>query len=369
METGGSNAFDAYAAAALEAETLGGSDLTRVSFTNELRRKAMAKVAQPLAKLESATSRTCEFRYTARPPFERAPFQSGWRLLGRCLVWKVQDAVALEQWDVAARAAVRAIKFGFDLTGGSATDASLGLTIVNEARQAIAPSLSRMDSSALSTLSVGAAPWVKVRPDLGPMIRNEHAQMLQGVQFVQDAYRAKDLSVLSKNMGSDIKNAVDYLKQMEKKDTELRPDYFAGFAAEADARAEWLERMAKLPMAQRSQGPTLQDERPWRRFSKQLFEGADPIVRVMDATLARTRLLVIEAQIIRQLKAKGTAQRDLSGFSGELAIDPFTGETFQYRADGAMYSVYSVGANKVDDGGETDESFTTPDLLLERGPR
>lgn len=367
--TGGTNAFDSYAAAALEAEALGGSDLSRVSFTNALSRKAMAKVARPLAQLEAATSRTCEFQFTPRRPFEKAPYQSGWRLLGRCLVWKIQDAVALEQWDTAATATTRAIKFGFDLTGGSATDASLGFTIVNEARQAVSPALPRMDGSALSRLSVGVAKWVRERPDLGPMIRNEHALMLQGVQFVQDAYRAKDLEVLNKSMGSDTKNAIDYLKQMEKKDTERRPGYFQGFAAEAEARAAWLESMAKLPMAKRSKGPTLQAERPWRRFAKQLFEGADPILRVADAAVARTRLLVIEAQVIRQVKTKGIAQTDLSGFSGELATDPFTGGKFEYRADGAMYSVYSVGTNKVDDGGETDESFTSPDLLLERGLR
>ncbi len=369
IQTGGDNAFDAYARAALDAEAIGGPLLARVHFTNSISRDALKRMAQPLARLEAATSRPCTFRFTPHPPFQKALYQAGWRLLGRCLVWKVQDAVALERWDVAARAAARAMKFGFDLTGGSATDASLGFAIVDEARQAVAPTLEQMGPRALSTLSVGVAKMVERRPNLRQMIENEHLLMLHGVQLVQDAYRTHNTSVLTNNLGSDVKNAVDYLRAMERKDREERPAYFEGFAAEADAHAQWLAEASQQPRAVRRAKPALGEERPWRRFSKQFFEGADPLLAISDATLARTRLLVIEAQILLRIRIKGAAQRDLKGFSGELAVDPFTGQPFQYRADGAMYSVYSVGSNLLDDGGETDESFTTPDLLLERSVR
>jgi hypothetical protein len=49
-----------------------------------------------------------------------------------------------------------------------------------------------------------------------------------------------------------------------------------------------------------------------------------------------------------------------------VRTDPYSGRGFVYRVDGADYRLYSVGADIKDDGGETDETYTAPDLMLEK---
>jgi hypothetical protein len=60
------------------------------------------------------------------------------------------------------------------------------------------------------------------------------------------------------------------------------------------------------------------------------------------------------------------APKDLSQFADNLKTDPYSGKPFIYGSDGADYHVYSVGADFRDDGCETDETFTQPDLKLEK---
>lgn len=376
----GPNAFDAYTEAALAAEAAAkaaeeknpsrGSLLTRVYFTPAIRREALEVVAAPLARLEGAVSQPCAFRFVPRKPFERAPYQSGWRLLARCMQWKVQDAVAEERWDDAVREAVRLMKFGFDLTEGGATDASLGLALVNEAREALAPALDQMPAATLNTLALQVGTLLEHASGLEPMIANERLQMLEAVQFVQDAYRDHTLPELERKLGSDVKNAVEYLEAMRAKDRKERPAYFQGFAAEAEAHAAWLRRVAETPASGRKAigDPQTVEVRPWWRLAKQFFLAADPLLDVYDAALARTRLLCLEAQIQRAVKTSGSAPKDLSAFRKDLKTDPYTGQEFVYRASRGVYALYSVGPDLEDDGGDTDESFTTPDLRLERSP-
>lgn len=376
----GPNAFDAYAEAALAAEAATkaaeakdpsrGDLLTRVYFTPALRRDALAVVAGPLSRLEQAVSQPCTFLFVPRKPFEKAPYQAGWRLLARCMLWKTQDALVEERWDDAIREAVDLMKFGFDLTQGGATDASLGLAVINEAREALAPSLDQMPAASLNTLSLRVGNLLEAAPGLEPMIANERLQMLGAVQFVQDAYRDRTLAELEAKLGSDVKNAVEYLDAMRPKDRKERPGYFQGFAQEAEDHCNWLRQVAAVPAAERKSigDPKTVELRPWRRLAKQFFLAADPLLDVHDATLARTRLLCLEAQIQRAIKSTGSAPKDLSEFRADLKTDPYTGQEFVYRAAGGVYSLYSVGPDFEDDGGDTDESFTTPDLRLERAP-
>lgn len=362
------NAFPAYVSAAEEAERLGANFLTRVYFTSGMRRTALADLRGPLNVVESASSKPCSPTFSPRDPFEAAPYQAGWRLIGRCLVWKIQDAVALEQWDEAVRVAAIAMKFGLDLTGGSASDASLGFALVNEARGALSPSLEHMDPEALGHLSRRVATVLESHKGLSTMIDHEHQQMLHAVQYVQTVYRSRDFDSLRKKLGSDVRNAVDYLEAMVEEDGEKRPAYFEGFAAEVEEQVRWLHEVERQPHSKRKAvgEPKLAAERPWWRFSKHFLQAANPLLTVRDRTLARTRLLAIEAEALHQIKAKGRAPANLAGLERSVTVDPFTGMLFVYRANGSMYSVYSVGEDLRDDGGETDEGFQVPDLRLEK---
>ena len=148
------------------------------------------------------------------------------------LVWQVQNAVSLDDYAKAVKAVVVATKFGFDLCGGSAGDASLGLSIADDARRAIAPALSRMQTTQLAALAEGLQNALHGKPALSVTIENEGRNMMAAVQYVQDAYRTGDYGELDKNLGSDIHNATDYLKEMKRNDGAERVAYFRGFAAE-----------------------------------------------------------------------------------------------------------------------------------------
>ncbi|HZH97573.1 MAG TPA: hypothetical protein VEX38_01265, partial [Fimbriimonadaceae bacterium] len=108
-------------------------------------------------------------------------------------------------------------------------------------------------------------------------------------------------------------------------------------------------------------------ERPWRRFSKHFFMTLRPLLVLNDATVARTRLLILEAAILKDVRLERRAPKDLSAFGPEIKTDPYSGQPFVYRADGADYRLHSVGENAIDDAGDTDESFSSPDLVLEKG--
>ena len=87
---------------------------------------------------------------------------------------------------------------------------------------------------------------------------------------------------------------------------------------------------------------------------------------MLDASLARTRLLILQSEILSTVKSRRSAPKNLGAFPTALTTDPYSGRPFVYRASGPDFALYSVGADFRDNGGETDESFTAPDVTLER---
>lgn len=365
-----SNAFDHYVFAAMRAERDGEKHLRRTSFYPGQRQAAL-QAMQPALELlrKGASKEVCDFKYRPRRPYEPAPYHLGWRLLGRALAWTVSDASEAGNYDRAIAYTVLATRFGFDLTGGSALDAALGLGIIDDARRAIAPFLTAMDGDQLYRLARGIQGALERKPDLAFTIQNEKRAMLAAVQAVQDAYRSDDYTPLVRVVGSEAREAVNYLRGLRgRKDREERPKYFQGFAAEAEETTRTLLHLARLPAADRAKEPgaRLAKVRPWRRFARHFFGAGRPLLELHDSTLARTRLLILEAQCLRTRKKQGVAPKSLDGFTKSLTLDPYTGLQFPYRALGQQFELYSVGANLLDDGGNTDESYTQPDLRLER---
>lgn len=364
------NAYLGYVAAADEAERTGGKYLDKVSFTPGQKEMAMKLTEGALQKLVAASSKKCDFAFSPVGPFDAAPHQKGWRIIGRDLVWKIENAIFAEDYSQAVQYANVATKFGFDLTGGGATDASLGLAIVDEARKAVAPALSRMGAGQLGQLAEGTKRALETAPPMKVVIDNEKQNMLEAVQFVQDSYRSRNFDDIEKNLGSDIHNAVQYLKDIERKDSTKRPEYFQSLSSEAEGEISWMQSIADLPVAQRDKfpEPKYKGERPWRKFSRSFFYTLRPLILIHDEALARTRLLILEASVLQQVKAGQQAPKDLSAFPDPMRIDPYSGQPFVYRTDGNDYRVYSVGTDLRDDGGDTDwDTFSTPDLRLETG--
>lgn len=360
--------FNQYVRAAEEAESEGHRYLQMVSFYPGQRINAMKASENAVGIVESASSSKCVFEFKPASPFAAPPHQQGWRLIGRDLVWKIQDNIKSTNYDEAVNAAVIATKFGFDVSGGGATDASLGLAIADDARRAIAPALDMMSPAQLGNLANGIEMALDAKPPISQIIDHEHQNMMECVQVVQDDYRNRRFDDLTANLGPDSRSAVEYLKELEHKDATKRPEYFRDFAAEADSLANWMKSVAELPGVDRQNkpAPRFPSDRPWKKFSMEFFSGLQPLLEMNDQTLARTRLLILESLILQQIKSNGAAPRDLSQFPDSLKTDPYSGKSFVYGADGTDFHVYSVGADFRDDGGETDETFTQPDLKLER---
>lgn len=365
---GSGNAFDDYANAALDAERLSPTLLDRVSFFPDQKKAALKQVEPMMRRVLAATAKPCDFQFVAHRPFEPAPFQRGWRLIGRALQWSVDDAIENGRYDEAIADAVGATRFGFDLTGGGATDASLGLAIVDDVRHSLAPNLDKFGAAQLRDLSQGMKDALQRKPPLRKAVENEHQNMLQAVEYVRQATVSGDLVPLERQLGEDGKEVADSLRDLAGNDRK-RAEYFDGLAKEADAVAGWDAQTADLTVRARKDGAPLKPAkgRPWARLAREFLHTMEPLLEIDDATLARTKLLVLVAELIRSSKVNKTVPTDLKGFTPWLVTDPYSGDPFVYHSDGADYTIYSVGEDLIDNGGQTDESFTTPDLKLERG--
>ncbi len=363
--TSDKNGFDLYARAALQAEQVAADSLLRVYFTPGKKNALLVKLAPALSQLVRGTSFGFSPPSVTRPLTEEAPYRKGWRMLGRALVWRIEAAIAKGNNSAAMASLLQATKFGFDLAKMSAIDASLGLTIVNEARAAFAKGLSTLGASELTTLIQRLAKITGEQTKVPGWLDQEHKVMLSAVQLVQDSLRSDKWDEVRKMLGPDAREAIAYISERKSK-TEERVAYFEKWAQEADMERDELRLRFSQPASKREEMPTFENEtRPWRRFARHFFRSGRPLLKLTDVTMARTRLLILESYVIRDIKMKKRAPASLTGVASALREDPFTGLPMVYKAQGLDYRLYSVGENLRDDGGETDESGTTPDLVLE----
>jgi hypothetical protein len=361
-QAGSGNAFDGYVVAAEEALKLAPEDADRVSFLPSHRRRLVQTLTPALARLERASRSPCRFEHRLLPFDRPNDHQRGWRLLGKALAWRVEAAVEAGDGAQAVTWALVAARFGFGLAEGDATDASLGLTVWDEARAALVPGLPRLPARELERLRQGLAAVFKNGPTLAPAAAHEGRRMLLGVQTVQDAHQRRGHNLLMKTLGDDVRKAVAYLRDLPES---KRADYFRRFAAEAKETARQAAEAARLPMADRPQPKEPEGERPWRRFARHYFTTLEPAQRQFDRTLARTRLLAVTAWCLQAVKTTGRAPAGLDKLPAVLTEDPYTGRPFVYASGGPDFKVASVGADLRDDGGETDLRGLEPDLVLD----
>jgi hypothetical protein len=362
------NAFDAYAIAATQVEATAGKYLDRVFFYPGHKRLAAEMIKGPFQSVVSAASLPCKFKFVSSAPFSKPRYGAGWRLIGRVFAWKTADAMEAGDYKNGVRMAVTGTRFGLDLTGGGAMDASLGLSIVDDIRKAMLPYLDKIPPAELLVLSSGLRSALSRQASPEVTIQNERENMLAGVQAVQDAFSSNKLDDLQKELGPTVKEAVDYLKGLQDEKLEERQGYFSGFAAEASAYADAFQKAAAQPAAKRPTEikPRFVEERPWRRFSPHFFGTLQPLLEMHDATTARTRLLAITASLMSQKERDSLPP--LSAYPAAIITDPYSGHPFIFRSDGPEFVLYSIGPNRKDDGGDTDTTFTNPDLTLELGP-
>lgn len=349
-----------------QAEALAPTFKDRISFRPSDRRTLLQALEQPLSKLTKLVDKPIPFPDRSRFPFDPASGHRGWRLLSRCLIWRIDAGLLNGNPDSAIANTLVATRFGYDLTGGTAVDASLGFAIVDEARQAMAPSLSTLTAEQLTRLGNGLAAALRARPPITQVLEQERRSMQAAVQFVQDSYQKGVWSALRHGLDVDGREAVQYLIELKDKDGPKREEYFKQFAGEIDPEIRLLKSVAGNSVAGRGALPLPASEgRPWRRFARHFFRGARAVLQLSDRSLAKTRLFVLECYIHRALLENRAAPKSLASFPSDLTEDPYSGRRFVYRASGLDYRLYSVGIDLRDDGGESDEAGGSPDLTLE----
>lgn len=360
------SSFSSFERAASAAELKAKKYLTRTNFTPGKKEAVIALCQQPLQLIDNLAGKEFQFEYVPSAPFESKKFRPGWRLLGQTMVWRIEEAKRKEDFDAMVRFTLSASRFGADLTGGDCSDATLGFGIIDEARNAILSSVSRLSAKQLSTLSAGLEAVLKRMPAPHQTLENERTSMLLAIQTLQDDYRKGDWKKYETELRNEILPAVKFLKAL-KPNSNDRIEYFDSLAGEADAITASAIALSKLNARQRSakEAPQFDKDRPWRRWSKHFFQAPKYLFAVRDRTIARMRLLAIETQLIA-LRARGKSiPETLSGFPTIVRIDPFTGKDFAYSPTATSYKLYSLGSDFRDDGGETNESATAPDLLIE----
>ena len=354
------NAFDYYVTAAQQIQKTSPDDLFRTSFTRAKRGELLANNSASLDLLLQAADAPCKFLFRHQPPFEERANHGGWRLAGRMLAWKVEQAVAEEEWDEAVTLMIATVHFGLQLTGGDVVDSTLGWSIVDRARIKIASDLYRIPAENLYKLQSGVDAALKARPSEISSLDHEMESMLSAIQTLQEAHEQGDFSMIRKHLGSQSRS----VNTLERLRGQKRAEFIEGMVAETRERIQHHQQQITLAASQRQPFRPASDDRPWAPLSRQFLETVEPYIAVRDRALARTRLLAASAYVQARLNDEGIEPGALDGLVGPEVIDPYTGDRLRYLAAGTDSFVYSVGSDWLDDGGDTDRLGVSPDLRL-----
>ncbi len=357
------NAFDAYVLAAGETEAAVASfsppPLHRNSFPPRQRRLLLRVLAPALRRIASARG-PCEFRYVPALPGDPLPGRAAWRLLGRALRWRIDDDLEGGSSQNAVGDAALAFRFANDLCGGGPADRTLGVEIANDAREAVVPALARLDPAGLHHLADAVKAGLLRRPALEKSLANGDGDAALALQSLQDAYQKGGYGRFRPLLGKEFRD-VESVKELH---GPKRAVFFAALDADRRRLAVAWQAAAGLPASRRAQAldVKLRGDRAQRAFARNFFLIGRPLLALEDRSVARLRLLVLEAELRRVAKSTGRAPKGLERVSRPWAIDPYNGRTFGYLPDGAEFRVYSVGENLKDDLGDTDPAGLEPDI-------
>ncbi len=363
----GDDAFDAYVLAAGEAETavagMKANPLHRTFFAPQQRENLIKALAPALRRIATANG-TCEFHYVPARPGSSLPGRAAWRLLGRAFRWRVDDALAVGSYDAAIDQAALAFRFAADLCGGGPADRTLGVEIANETREALLPALPRLSVASLRRLSGAVKAGLVRRPPLTQTFDRADEDMALALQSLQDAYQKEDFAPLEAAMGREFRDLASPLKDMREKDGPKRAAFFDALNDERQRLSKAWHAAAALPRAERGGllKIKLKGDKTQKAFARHFFLIGSPLLDIEDRSVARLRLLIMEAELRRFVALQGRAPANLTAVKPPWATDPYNGRTFGYQPDGAEFRVYSVGANLKDDLGDTDAAGLDPDI-------
>jgi len=359
------NAYDYYLAAATDIRKNLANVLTQSSFFAPARKSAIAKSLKAVQLVRRGTRKRLEATYRATGEAgapEKIKMRAAWRLLGRIIAWRVTDAVASGSYEDAIQLGVDGMKFAFDLTSGDAADVDLGCAIADEIRVALLPAVYQMKVKALWRFVTGLKDTLNRRPSLALAVENEAKSQAVGIGQLAQWVSDKNENAIKTTFDADGAAVSKYL--LENRSNGKTAAYFVELNNEWKERADMARENCKRGAAKR----TVKDyssKRIWRRAAAHYLGTWTPMFAKYDRTLARTRLLIINVMLERARLLDQDPPTNVAKFSEAVRLDPFSGEDFGYIFDGRFSRVYSVGADLIDNGGETDQAGLAPDLTLD----
>ena len=333
--------------------------------------KEVREMDAKLAPLLGAVSRACrlpvEDDYTPEASLAANLSRIGWAALGGAYQRQLQAAVAKREYPEAVRLFGEGTRFALIISCGDASDALVGYPIADRLRRVLAPALRDLEAAQLSKLSAALSATLMDRLPPATVVSHERLAMLAGIQAVQDAYRDGRLNEIADQLGPTTREAFDVLDRDKGRAESKRFTFFAAMVADADAEATWLDRASVTPAAQRKPEPNPKQtsKQPWHALARQFILAGGAMLSAGDLTLARTRLMALACDLYAIGKTSGAAPRDLRLFPPALNKDPYTGHPFFYVPEGLDFKLYSTGMDGIDNGGDTDDTGTQPDLVLE----
>lgn len=336
--------------------------VARTYFPPEIRVDVEPKIAAPLRRLELALANEPRISFRSEGPFEPRTELLGLRLLSRALEWRIEDAIRTKTWSEAVRRTLELHRLGNALSEGAAVQQSLGIALLDESRKALAPHLVELPAADLARLAEGLFHVLAKRPSVEIALDHEREEMLAAVMWLQDAYRRNDFASLERELGATGQRTVDHMRRLEPAE---RVAFFEGLARAAEqAYQDALRESRQEPAIKHSE----EIERPWRGLERHFFTGPQAIVDRERLALARTRLFGISAWARGVALRTGKAPTNLRSLSENVRTDPFSGSDFGYTGSGVDFEVHSIGQDRRDDLGKSDENFLAPDIVLEEGP-
>ncbi len=336
----------------------------RTTFYPKQKADARAVVGPSRAQALAAAQEAFSFGYEPTGLNNPPKYLSGLRLIGFSLVWDIEDAIANQNYDAAISACGSATRLGFALMGGGAYEASLGSSLINQARLKMTPVLGSLSALQLGKLASAIQKASVNRPAMQVSVENERDNMLLSLQQAQDYFADNKLDVLQEKLGSSAKDQIDQLKSLED-DQAKGKEVFDWIGNDINTRTDWYLKKVKIP---RKVGlpPKLQERKQYQMLYRYFGTNIENLVPLLQTTYCRTELFVLECYLMQKQRMRKSLPKSLASFSRSAILDPFTGEPFYYKVAGNSYVLYSAGEDGIDNGGVTDSNFRSPDLLLEK---
>ncbi len=323
---------------------------SRTVYYPKQRADAKEMIGPCRAQAIQAVRETVSFQYTPTGLSAPPKYLSGLRLIGNSILWDEEDAVTNRDFDHAIEYCGSATRLGFALMGGGANEASLGASLINQARIKMIPIMGSLSALQLSKLGAALQQASVSRPAMQVSVDNELDNMLLCLQQAQDAFASHKLDSLQEKMGASSKDVVDQLKTLEN-DPLKGKEIFDWLGNDINNRADYFRKMVKMPKKV-GLPPKFEDKKQYRMLYRYFGTNIESLVPLLQSTYCRTQLFILDCYLKQRLRQQRDLPKTLKEFSDTAVLDPYTGEPFYYLAGSSSYLLYSAGPDGIDNGGK-----------------